>query len=183
MSVDLGGDTKVVAEPKFTESSAGMLAEIYEKIVQKLLEECVHHYGARLVSFCLYGSVARGTMNYCSDIDFLIVAEPLPDGRMPRVREFDVVEKTMSDEVQRARKLGVYIDFSPIIKTPSEVRQGSLLLLEEGRILFDRNDFLKGYFAQWKLHLQELGARRIQRGEAWYWILKEPYTVGEEFEI
>lgn len=175
-----------MAEPKFTERNAGMLAEIYEKIVQKLLRECVDHYGARLVSFCLYGSVARGTMSYCSDIDFLIVAEPLPDGRMPRVREFDVVEKKMPDEVQRARKLGVYVDFSPIIKTPSEVKQGSLLfldMLEEGRILFDRNDFLKDHFAQWKTHLQELGARRVQRGDAWYWILKEPYTVGEEFEI
>lgn len=163
-----------------------MLTETYNEIVQKLLRECVDHYGERLISFCLYGSVARGTMNYCSDIDFLIVAEPVPDGRMPRVREFDIVEKKMSDEVQRARKLGVYVEFSPIIKTPSEVKQGSLLfldMLEEGRILFDRNDFLKDYFAQWKLHLQELGARRVQRGEAWYWILKEPYTVGEEFDI
>lgn len=160
--------------------------EAYAESVAALLEECKRFYGERLVSFCLFGSVARQTMNNASDIDFLLVLEPLPDGRMARVREFDGVEKELAQIVTRLRRLGFYVQFSPIFKTRSEVREGSLLFLDmvdDGKILFDRDDFLSNWFSQWRRKLAAQGARKVRRGDSWYWILKEPYAVGEEFEI
>lgn len=73
-----------------------------------------------------------------------------------------------------------------MIKTPEEVEAGSLLfldMLEDGKILFDRDDFLKRYFEKLRDKLKKLGARRVNRGEAWFWILKENYKPGEIFEI
>jgi predicted nucleotidyltransferase len=163
-----------------------MLSEVYSSIVDKLLQECHAFYGDRLVSFCLYGSVARGTMNYTSDIDFLLVVENLPDGNFRRFEEFRQVEQKIMQSISDSRKSEVYIELSPVIKSPEEVRFGSLLfldMLEDGKILFDRKDFLNDYFDEFRAHLKELGAHRVVKGETWYWILKEPYVPGEVFEV
>lgn len=160
--------------------------QLYRNLVHLLLRECEVFYGERLVSFCVFGSVGRGTMHHGSDIDFLIVAEPLPMGRVARVREFSAVEGRLAATLARNRGEGVHTELSPVFKTPEEVRMGSLLfldMLEDGRILFDRNDFLKGEFAAFRKRLERLGARRIRKGDAWYWILKDQFTPGEEFSL
>ncbi len=159
---------------------------LYWNLVGLLLRECEAYYGERLVSFCVFGSVGRGTMHQGSDIDFLIVAEPLPMGRVARVREFSEVESRLAGTLARNRREGVSTELSPVFKTPEEVQMGSLLfldMLEDGRILFDRNDFLKGEFAAFRKRLERLGARRIRKGDAWYWILKDQFTPGEEFSL
>ncbi|MEN3037847.1 MAG: nucleotidyltransferase domain-containing protein [Candidatus Kryptonium sp.] len=125
-------------------------------------------------------------MNNESDIDFLLVVKDLPSGRVNRVMEFLNVERRLRNLLSEARRKGVYTDFSPVIKTPEEVEAGSLLfldMLEDGKILFDRDDFLKRYFEKLRDKLKKLGARRVNRGEAWFWILKENYKPGEIFEI
>lgn len=163
-----------------------MIAELYKQLVAGIVDECKAFYGERLVSFCLFGSVARGMMNNSSDIDFLLVVEPLPNGRLSRVKEFEHVEEKLLGSIKEARKNGVYAELSPVIKRPFEVKQGSLLfldMLEDGKMLFDRDDFLKTYFESWKKKLEQLGARRIRSGEAWYWDLKKDYKPGEVFEI
>lgn len=162
------------------------LRETYDQFTKVLLRECRESYKDRLISFCLFGSTARGTMNNASDVDFLLVVDPLPIGRMKRVDEFAIVESRLKPAMSELRRNGIYVELSPLFKTPEEVEAGSLMfldMLEEGKILFDRNDFLKAYFSGWRKKLEAQGARRVKKGEAWYWILKEPYTAGEEFEI
>lgn len=158
----------------------------YQNIVSALLRECQLFYGEGLVSFCVFGSVGRCTVNYTSDIDFLVVAEVLPVGRVDRVKEFGEVERAVQHLCYEAQKQGVYVELSPVLKTPAEVKMGSLLfldMLDDGKILFDRDGFLKDYFDTFRVRLKELGARRVQRGESWYWILKESYHPGEVFDI
>ena len=63
---------------------------------------------------------------------------------------------------------------------------GSPLFLdmtEDARILYDRDGFLERAFVDLESRLERLGARRIWRGNAWYWDLKPDYTPGEVFEI
>ncbi|MDH7599869.1 MAG: nucleotidyltransferase domain-containing protein [Sedimentisphaerales bacterium] len=55
-----------------------MLKEVYNQVVEELAARIRGFYGQRLVSLCVFGSVARGTMHDSSDIDLLIVADPLP---------------------------------------------------------------------------------------------------------
>ncbi len=163
-----------------------MIQKIYRQIVSALEQEIKRFYGNRLVSICLYGSVARGTMNNISDLDFLVVCEGLPMGRVKRVDEFRVIERALQTLLRRAKKNGVYCEFSPVIKTPQEVSVGSLLfldMLEDGKILYDRDGFLQKFFKKFRVQLEKLGAKRVWRGNTWYWILKEHYKPGEVFEI
>ena len=68
----------------------------------------------------------------------------------------------------------------------SGVRQGSPLFLdmiEDARMLHDQDDFLRRTLAEFKARLDRLGARRVWRGNAWYWDLKPDYKPGEVFEL
>jgi predicted nucleotidyltransferase len=143
-------------------------------------------YGPRLVSVVVYGSVARGRPHAESDVDFLIVAEPLPKGRMPRMDEFQSVKRVLAPQLDTLTNQGIFTALAPVFKTPAEVNLGSLLFLDmidDGRILYDPSGFWKRFMIDFQRRLRRLGARKIVEGDHWYWDLKPDYRVGETFEI
>jgi len=158
----------------------------FEVLLAALLEACEKVYGSRLVSVAVFGSVGRDSARADSDIDLLVVAEPLPEGRLKRVEEFSAVEDLMRDVLERARRSGVETYLSPVLKSPEEVRIGSPLFLDmvdDAQILLDREGFLAAELARLRDRLEALGARRVRRAGAWYWDLKPDYRIGEEFEL
>ncbi len=102
-----------------------MLHEIFAALTERLKEESIRFYWERLVSLVLFGSVASGRMRPDSDIDLLIVAEPLPAGRMARVWEFDAVEAALNRDLEAAGRAGVHTYLSHVFKTTAEVERGS----------------------------------------------------------
>ncbi len=163
-----------------------MLKETFATLLDQVVAAIRGVYGDRLVSVVLYGSVARGTMREDSDIDLLIVARDLPRGRLNRVKEFDAVEAAVAREMEQAHHQGVHTELSPILKTPDEVMRGSPLFLdmvEDARILYDRDGFFARRLALLRERLAQLGAKRLWRGNAWYWDLKPDFRPGEVFEL
>ena len=141
-----------------------MLRQTYERLIELLLAECRKSYGSRLISFCIFGSAARQTVGPHSDIDFLLVVDPLPDGRVRRVAEFMTVERALHGALANARQMGIFIELSPVLKTPDEVRIGSPLFLdmvEDGKILYDRDGFFEKFLSDFRRRLQAQGAHRV----------------------
>jgi hypothetical protein len=64
-------------------------------LLDRLTSLCKEHYGKRLISLVVFGSVGRGTPRPDSDIDLLLVVKDLPDGRMARVKEFVPIEMAL----------------------------------------------------------------------------------------
>ena len=162
------------------------LLERYEKILARLCAELVAHYGARLVSVAVFGSVGRGTPRHDSDVDFLIIAHDLPRGRTARVEEFLPVEARLDPWLSTGDGSGELVMLSPVFKTPAEVEAGSPLFLDmvdDARILHDPDGFLGRYLDGFRRRLQALGARRIRLGNAWYWELKPDLKPGEVFTL
>lgn len=158
----------------------------YERLLDRVVAELTQHYGPRLVACAVFGSVGRGTPSYNSDIDLLIVARALPPGRFRRVEEFLPVEAHLEPMLEAAQPGGAPIALSPVFKTPEEVEAGSPLFLdmvEDARVLYDPQGFLVGYFDRLRTRLRQLGARRIWRGNAWYWELKPDIKPGEVFAL
>jgi predicted nucleotidyltransferase len=158
----------------------------FDELLSAVAVACQGHYGQRLVSLAVFGSVGRGTPRPDSDIDLLIVAEDLPRGRVARVADFARIEAEVGETLRRLRSEGVTTELSPVLKTPSEVEQGSPLfldMLEDARLLVDRGAFLEHAFERFRARLARLGARRIWRGNAWFWDLKPDYKPGEVFEL
>ena len=158
----------------------------YETVLGALIPALQSHYGARLVSCAVFGSVARGTPRPGSDIDLLVVARDLPRGRMKRVDEFAPVEAHLASLLARCSEDTPPAELSAVLKTPEEVTAGSPLFLdmvEDARILHDEGGFLAARLERLRTRLRELGSRRVWRGNAWHWVLKPDLEPGEVFEL
>jgi len=83
------------------------------------------HYGPRLVSVAVFGSVGRGTPRQDSDIDVLIVARDLPRGRTARVEEFLPVDARVESWLSNAQGPVGPVMLSPVFKTPARSRRAA----------------------------------------------------------
>jgi predicted nucleotidyltransferase len=157
----------------------------YEDILTALIAELRATYGPRLVACAVFGSVGRGTPRADSDVDLLLVVRDLPRGRFARLDEFVPVEARLERSLRGSRAEPA-IALSPVFKTPDEVLAGSPLFLDmvdDARILHDPTGFLGQAFGRLRARLAELGARRVWRGNAWYWELKPDLRPGEVFTL
>src|SRR4029450_4724150 len=158
----------------------------FEGLLEDLLARLKKLYRQRLVSVVVFGSVGRGAPRPDSDIDILIVARPLPQGRMARVREFAAIDEAMSGKMSRLAREGIFPSLAPIFKTPDEVGRGSLLFLdmiEDGRVLFDPSGFWNEYMKEFQRRLHRVGAGKVGQGARWYGDLEPDYRPGDVFEI
>lgn len=154
------------------------MKRIHKKQIAELKDKILSYYRDRLISMVLYGSLARGTATSESDIDILLIIKTLHGRKMKRIEEFiDNVENKLE---------GISCYISPIIKTPEEASRGSPLFLDmvyDSIILYDKNGFFKGILESLRKRLEELGSRRVFKGNRWYWILKPDIKPEEVFEI
>ena len=141
-----------------------------------LLGSCLRHYAQRLVSLAVFGSWAREAATPQSDIDVLLVARDLPDGRLKRVAEFEEVEtETLVARRNVWPEFKVASEISPVVKTPEEVAAGSPLFLDmtcRCDILFDRDRFLEQYLRGLGARMAALGSTRHARKGGYYWEYK-----------
>jgi len=150
-------------------------------------DRALARFGGRLVSVVLFGSCARGTANVSSDIDLLVVAEGLPTDRWARqeinIRLSRELEPLLDDI---ARETTWYPYLSVILETPDEARRFHRIYLdmvEESRLLYDRDDFFTSVLESVKRKIAELGAKRIQVGEKWYWDLIPDFKPGKVIDL
>ena len=107
-----------------------MLRERFQTVVESVKAASLAEYSDRVLSAALFGSVARGTMHPDSDIDLLLVVADLPNGRMPRVRKFDAVERRLEPLLAAATLDGIHTTVSPVFTTSQELEYGSPLFLD-----------------------------------------------------
>ncbi len=165
---------------------APLLNEAFAQLQRAVSAEAIRFYGDNLQALVVFGSVARGTARPDSDLDLLVVARGLPDGRTARVGEFDAIEQAVQPVVDRLAADGIDTRLSPVFKTPEELERGTPLMLDlvdDAVVLFDRDGYFQSVLASLRARLERLGARRIWIGSAWYWDLKPDFKPGDVFEI
>ncbi len=163
--------------------------ERFAQLKDVLLNACNRLYSGNLVTLAVFGSWARGEASPHSDIDVLIVADKLPDGRMKRVMQFRPVHDASllaRKSLWQEQETRVVPDLSPVLKTPAEVLVGSPLFLDmtDSRdVIFDRDDFFADYLRKLSLRMKALGTRRRQAAGGYYWEYKPDYITGEVIEL
>jgi len=138
-----------------------------------------------ILSLALFGSVARDEARPDSDIDVLIVHEPVDFNPM---NEFYKVQEKLheSHEYQRLKAEGFRPDVYPIFMTEKELYERPLILLDiqdHGIIIYD-NGVLRKRFESLRKRLAELGSKKIILEDgSWYWVLKPDWKPGEVIKL
>ena len=179
------GGTTIRRSPEPKRAKARLLSQ-YDSLLDTVLKACKTHYGSQLAALAVYGSVGRATPRADSDIDLLLVAEDLPDGRIARIEEFRTMADRLRPLFDTAADLGIQTRLAPIFKTPRELRLGTPLLLdmtEDARILHDPDNCLADTLDRLRGRLRELGSKRVWKGDEWYWDLKPDYKPGDVFDL
>jgi predicted nucleotidyltransferase len=123
---------------EWRESLNGVVAEIALKIRD--------YYGGRLVSFVIFGSVAKNLATPSSDIDILIVLDEKEQGSFETFMEYfkNVEEKLQS--LKEAKEKGIYMVISPVFKTRQTLDMHAPWLWQgEFIVIYDKDDFFKGF--------------------------------------
>lgn len=154
------------------------------ELIREFLGMLKEHFQDTLCSVCLYGSVARDEAKSESDIDLLVVADGLSQDLGLRYRETNDIRLRLKSKssYKRLRMKRICPLISDLYLTPEEVERHPPILLdlvEDGVILYDREDFLKRVLDDIR-RMTELGSRRVDRR---YWILAPHAKFGEEIRI
>lgn len=181
-----------------------MKAAFHDDLLEKKIkiDSTVHHllsrYAAilkenfkeKLLSAAIFGSIARGAAKFPgSDIDVLIVmsgAEKLSFGeRFKLIR--DAEEKlSETDEYAKFRSaFGSRPNIQEIIFAPDELKTHPPVLLDltTDVIILHDTGILMEEINKLNKKLAELGAKRVQRKDSWFWILKPEVKLGETVEL
>lgn len=154
-------------------------AERYADLLRAALRD-------NLVSVVLFGSVARGEARPESDIDLLVIAETLPEGRFARLRLLEGVDREFEPELQRLRTVTLEPRLTRILKSRAEAARIVPLyldLVEDARFLYDRDGFFRSVLDRLEVSMRRLGSERRVKGKIRYWVLKPDLKPGEVFEL
>lgn len=160
----------------------------YAKLIEEYCSLIKNHFRDRLISICLFGSVARGEAKPGSDIDILVVANDLPMDIGSRIRETNYVHENLkkSEAYISLRKSNVSGFISDIFFTPEEIERHPPILLdmvEDGVILYDKGGFLRKVLLSVRENLKKLGAKKVTTEKGHYWVLKPDIKPGEIVRI
>jgi len=153
--------------------------------VTELLRE---RFKDNLTSVCLFGSAVRKSLRKGSDIDFLLVMKETNPSYHKRVKEILPILDYIwvLEEFKQIEGLKLGLEPSFLILSTVEVKKHPPILIdiaEEGLILEDQNDFLKGELNQVKERLNTLGSIKKMTPQGHYWLLKPDIEVGEVIKI
>jgi len=164
--------------------------EFYKGILERFLELLKETFGDSLVSLVLYGSVARGDAKADSDIDLLLILMNPPGNYHRRLDQVLGVQSDLErEEVYKGMREGLEVEpfLSYMILSKKEADENRYIYLdmvEDAKILYDRDNFFVQRLKVIKERLKELHSKRVWLEDGtWYWDLKPDLKPGEVFTL
>jgi len=152
----------------------------YRQTLTQFMQLLLDRFDNKLISFVVFGSVARGTAGKESDVDLLIVLKDVPDVYYKRLRPIIDIELQL-------REGGETPVFSCIILSIEEAKENRnifLDMIDASIILYDKDDFFKNRLKELNNRLLQLGSKKVVLDDkTWYWNLKPDIKLGEVIEL
>jgi len=133
--------------------------------LKSILSDLLEHFGNRLVSVVVFGSIARGNHTNESDIDVLVIVRHWKKRVMARVEELTAAtEETGRLLIHLWVSEGAY---SPIQWYPLDAEEAGALkplyldMTIDAVVVYDRNRFFTAVLERLRLLLHETGAARV----------------------
>lgn len=158
----------------------------YDEVLRTTLLLLQKYFGKDILSFAVFGSVARGEASPLSDIDLLIIHQKCNKDMMAMFTKL-VLELRKTQEYKRLQAKGFYPEPYPLFIDEEKLKKRPWILLDildHGVILFDEKDILKKELNNLSKHLKQLGSKKIVLPDgSWYWDLKPDWKLGEVVEL
>lgn len=156
--------------------------------IKELFDKVANEYGDRLISFVVFGSVARGTDTRESDIDILLILDTNECFFDRAIRLAKIINEVKRSEVAKLLESEGYSSLTEVYPLSLEEAVGFrpiyLDICLDAIIIYDKNSFFKKILYRLRNSLKNLGAIRISLSDQeWIWILKPDLEFGEEFKI
>ncbi len=150
------------------------IAYEYFKILKKKLKN-------ELITFAVYGSVAREEAKRKSDIDVFIIVEKEKESYYEQILPLIEAEKELKDKIKK----DFFISFVVLSKNEAKNNRWLYLdMIEDSILIYDKKDFFKKILEKLRRKLKKMGARRVRiNKQKWYWELKPDLKPGEIFKI
>jgi len=144
-------------------------------------------FGERLRAVLLFGSVARGQARGDSDVDLMVVADGMPTRYGDRVREaLDMLEGWENVKLNLSERFSIYPNIDLMLLDTREADTTHPFYLDavqEGIILYDKDEFMATRLEALRQKLEQAGAIRIQLPNGrWYWVVS-PAARGVGVEV
>lgn len=158
----------------------------FRSIIRQYCNLLQQHFGGRLISVAVFGSVAQGTAKINqSDIDVLIVVDEWADDVWVRIRELVEVEKQLrlTPEYQTLSANGIWLSIQNYPLSSKEATQFHRVYLDmihDRAIVYDREQRMETYLEELRQKLKQLGSCKVINPDGtWYWVLKPDLKAGE----
>jgi hypothetical protein len=165
-------------------------SRFYKGILEDFIDLLKVEFRDDLVSLVLFGSIARGEGSILSDIDLLLILEKChPNYHRSLDQVLDVVDRLKDLKVfgRIREKLGQEPFFSFLILSRKEAEENRYVFLDminDAKILYDKNDFFIGRLKQLRKRIKELGSQKVTLEDgSWYWDLKPDLKIGDSFTL
>lgn len=157
----------------------------YKALLDTFVDLIQQIFGDRLMSVVLFGSVARGTARADSDVDLLVILREAPAAYWRRLKPLLPILRRLRKEPcwKALEEQGLTPFLSLLVLSLEEARENHYLyldMIEEARVLVDRDLFFQGKLESLRRRLHELGAQKRRRNGDWYWDLKPDFKLGDE---
>jgi hypothetical protein len=154
--------------------------------ISALLKKVSEEYEDALISFVVFGSVARGDASSSSDLDLLLVLDT-GECFFDRARRLGrLVNRIRKDVIAKnAEECIPSLEIYPLnISEATGFRPIYLDLCFDAVIIYDKNSFFRRNLIKLREALSRLGSKRLRLpGGRWMWLLKPDLKLGEEFRI
>ena len=150
----------------------------YKELLDSFIAQVKGATGDNLISIVLYGSVARGTAGPESDIDLLIILREAPDSYYERLAPFLKMLLNIRKQPEwlrfQMRDLNPYLSLLILSEEEANRPQPIFLdMIEEGRVLVDRDGFVRAQLSELAEQLRVTGAKKVYLEDGhWFWDLK-----------
>lgn len=142
-----------------------------QTFINNIVECYKEYFGDNFISLVLFGSRARLDEKDTSDYDILLIAEDIPARPFERLR---YVRRPLTGKFKEK--------ISIIAKTKAEFdSQFPSIYLDigiDGRILFDKNDYMKKRIQRIKEIIKKAGLKRIKHDDMFSWEWSKPKKPG-----
>ena len=143
-------------------------------------------YKERLISVCVYGSVARGSAGETSDVDMLVVIDGLRGSVGKRLEDLYEAIAQIESERRFLYRNSVYTDLSFFPLSPDEAYRFLpiyLDIIDGGAIVFDKGRFLEKIFSKCRSLIARSGVEKVTTRHGWFWRLNPAMPIGEEIAV